>query len=715
MPRCLLAGAGAHIDVSATTSPNIVRILLKLGSLHGIRHRAPDKWASDIGHPTSPTTQRWDRHMGESGHGHQHTVGGGTGCCERLEAEGEAALARLILDGGDLAHAASHVGGAVGSDPALPEAYEVLASFVSLAGGPDAALAYFPETLRYTGALACRAALLAAIGDVDTAVVLLAAIMAAAPAQPWASVAWLAAPSLAAALSPAAVATSLAHVTQALADPASPAARAVVEPYYALVTAVASLHPAHLRLLAMASSLARRMDDLDRAIAWAEAARAFRVEETGDALGVVMLGTALRRAGREAETIELWYSAFRSDPSQTYLAVDLAETLAAHGRAEEGISVLDQVLAVEPDHEKAAASVHDMRYQVSSDSRHLLALYEHLQRHPDHDYAEFLLRRRCSGTAWLGQADWATEAVINGVRQLIERFGAGYESTVEMQLSGLEPPSAGVAARFAAPALSITTSGVSVPDPRLAVRDVSTLVWRFDGTTPKPAVEAPSPRALALARDLATPRWSHPAALYDRALPLGELPVADLLGLLAYPPSPADAPWANGYAAQAPDVWVRAVQALACLGIAHHRPEQPWGGSARREVLLDLLDGPEDWVCEAAGMALVAVGWADSSVRDEAASRLVARLGLAVEAARTRPVSILASLCRLALACAWLGPGDAASLRGLLAQITEEGGGEGSGDEGDEANAGDACDGDDGGASADAHAVSGDGVGAAGH
>lgn len=600
---------------------------------------------------------------------HQHTSACDTGCCERLEAEGEAAMARLLLDSGDLAHAASHVGGAVGNDPGLPEAYEALATLTSLAGGASAALAYFPATVRYTGALACRAALLAATGEASEAVLLLAAIIGAAPSQPWASVAWLSRPELADLVSPDAVATSLAHVTQALDDPAPPAVRAIVEPYHALVRAVVDRHPSHLQLLAMASSLARRLDDLETAIALARSAYSFRLPDSGAALGVVMLGSALRRAGRASEAIDLWYGVVRAEPSQTYLAVDLAETLAAHGRVEEGIAVLERVLDREPDHEKAAPTIHALRYQAAPDARHLLALYEHLQRHPDHDYAEYLLQSRCGGTAWLGYLDWATEALTNGVRQLIERYGPSYESKVETRLSGIEPPSAGLAGRFAAPGLSVIVEHVPTPDPRLGTRAVSTQVWRYEGTTPFPAVDAPSDRAVALARDLATPRWAYPPALFDSALPLGELPLSDLLALLVYPPEPSTAPWQNGYAAQAPDVWVRAVQVLACLGIAHHQPSQPWGDSVRRAVLLDLLDGPEDWVCEAAGFALVAVGWASAPARDEVASRLIARVRAATEAAATRPVSILASLCRLALACAWLEPGIVVSLRRLLQQV----------------------------------------------
>jgi tetratricopeptide (TPR) repeat protein len=605
---------------------------------------------------------------GDEGHRHGSSRDGG----ERLEAEGEAAFARLILDGEDLEHAAGHVAGAVGRDPSLPEGYEALAQLVARAGGPQAALALFPEERPYTGTLVCRAALLAAVGRESEAVVVLSTVIAAFPARAWASAAWLERPGLAEVLDPGAVCTSLANVTQGIGDPADQTVRAAVDPYYALVKAVVARHPENLHLVAMASSLARRMDDLETAIAWAGAARDFRFEPTGDALGVVMLGSALRRAGRVEETVELWRATYRADPSQSYLAVDLAETLGTLGRPQEGIDLLEQVLQKEPEHEKAAPAIHGLRYQVAPDARHLLSLHEHFQRHPDHDYAGYLLQQLCQGKAWLGRPDQAMEAVVNGTRQLVERFGPGYSAKVRVELSGIEPPSAGLAARLAASGLEITVAEVGTPDPRRATRAVETRVWRYEGTTPVPAVPAPSERALALARKLATPQWACPPALYDRAASLGDLSVPDLLGLLVHPPSPAQAPWPDGNAAKVPDVWLRAVQTLACVGIAHHRPEQPWAGSERRSILLDLLDGVEDWVCEAAGMALVVVGWTFPETRVEVAERLVARLGQAVEAAATRPVTVLVSLCRLALACGWLEPEVFSSLRGLLAEATKE-------------------------------------------
>src|SRR6185437_15225088 len=126
-------------------------------------------------------------------------------------------------------------GGAVGTDPALPEAYEVLAELVARAGGPEAALELFPTSVTYAGSHACRAALLAAVGRPSEAVHLLGMIIGAAPTAPWASAAWLGAltePDAAAHIDPDYVAQALAHVTQAIGDPAEEPVRSFVAPYY---------------------------------------------------------------------------------------------------------------------------------------------------------------------------------------------------------------------------------------------------------------------------------------------------------------------------------------------------------------------------------------------------------------------------------------------------------------------------------------------------
>jgi tetratricopeptide (TPR) repeat protein len=595
---------------------------------------------------------------------HQHTNHCDGGACERLNAEGEVAAARLILDGGDLAHAANHVGGAVGTDPALPEAYEVLAELVARVGGAQAALELFPQSATYAGSHACRAALLAAVGRSNEAMFLLGAIIAAVPNLPWASAAWLealATPDAAARLDPGQVGTALANVTQAIADPAPEPIRANIAPYYAVVREVVAQHPDSKLMVCMASSLARRMDDLDTAIAWAKTVANLRFGPDQDAIGAAMLSSALRRAGRVEEAVDVLQAVVRKDPSQTTLAVDLAETLGSVGRPAEGIAVLERALKQDPNHEKAAPAILGLRYAVDKDPAHLVALHDHLGRNPSHGYAGHLLRQLCADQPWLGRNDFGREATVQGIRKFMESHEPGAQGGIGIRLSGLEAPSSVLAARLVAPDFSIQHEKVHEPDPRLPTRPVGIQPWRFEETVPHPNVPEPSKKASDTARDLATHHWGTPPELYDRAALLAGLPLDDLIGLLVHPPSPMAAPWPEGLATKAPDIWLRAVQVIACTGIAHHRADQPWPDSERREALLDLLDGTEDWICEAAAMALVTVGWTQPETRADVGDRVAARYRTAVLAGKTRRVEILDSLERLTKACGWMSPGATAS------------------------------------------------------
>jgi len=411
----------------------------------------------------------------------------------------------------------------------------------------------------------------------------------------------------------------------------------------------------------MASSLARRMDDLDTAIAWARTVVDVRFGPDGDALGAAVLGSALSRAGRVDEAIDVLGKVVREDPSQTTLAVDLAEMLGSAGRPAEGVAVLERVLKKAPNHEKAAPAILALRYQLDEDVARLVALHDHLRRNPSHGYAGYLLQQLCSDKPWLGRNDFAREATVEGVHVLMKTKEPGTEERVGIRLSGLEAPSSVLAARLVAPNFSVVHEKIHEPDPRLPTRPVAIQPWRFEETVPYPAVPEPTSKATDLARALATHHWGTPPALYDHAVALAGLPLDDLIGLLVHPPSPMDAPWPENLATLCPDLWLRAVQVIACTGIAHHRTDQPWPASARREALLDLLDGTEDWICEAAAMALVAVGWSHPETRADVGERVAARYLAAAQAGQTRRVEILDSLELLVKSCGWTSTGSAGS------------------------------------------------------
>jgi tetratricopeptide (TPR) repeat protein len=570
---------------------------------------------------------------------------------EKRNAEGELAVARLVMDGGDLAHAATHLGFALADAPALPEVFETLAELAARAGGPAAAAQLFAAERSYIGAAGCRAHLLASAGQWEPALDTLAAVVAHEPGRPWALVPWLTRDDLVDLVGPSAVARALARLLGAdLPEPLPEPLTGTLRPFLDLAAASAGRHPDHAALLSRASALARRFAEHGRAVAWARHAHQVEPDHTS----AVMLGYALRAADRADEALAVWEAEVERDPRDLSLYVDIAELYAGTGRAERGVSWLERALALEPDHPLAGPALHAVRHTMDGGRRHLLALADHLREHPGHGYAAALLERHCAGSEWLSGVSTARESIVNAMRQMVDG-GSEAGSSVRLACSGLEAPSAVLAVRQCFPRAEVRFLAVPEPDPRRPLdAEVRTVVWRYEDSVAVPAVAAPAPSAAEAVRDCAAPGWPALPAAYDHAVRLATVPEADLLGVLAHPPAPPAGERHRMLAERFPDVWVRAVQAFACLGIAHHGTDEPWADSRRRRVLADLLRGPEDWVTEAAGFALLAVAWSEPQTREDVGRLLVERMLRAAEAFRTRPVEVLPSLCHFVLACPWL-------------------------------------------------------------
>ncbi|MFJ9692857.1 tetratricopeptide repeat protein [Kitasatospora sp. NPDC101183] len=577
----------------------------------------------------------------------------------RLAAEGEVAVARLAIDSGDLTHAADHLADAIVADPQLPELHEALAELCAAAGGPVAARDLFPlDGQVYLGTVVCRAHVEAAAGDWNSAVGLLASAIQYEPAQPWAHAAWLAREDLPALVDPDAVAQAVARAAGPLPDPLPGELAETVRPFHSFVQAVVGLHAHHPLLLAMASGLTRRLGATTRAVELAE--RAHRLAP--GYLPSVMLGNALRADGRPEQALAVWEAELgrtppEEDDSSGYLAVDVAELYGALGRPAEGLPWLDRVLAAEPQHPKAGPARHALRHAVDGSPAHLLALADHHRAHPDHEYAHELLERLSRRETWLGMVAGATEATVNVMRQVLAEEGSGPDTAIDCSSSALEPPSAVLALRLALPRSTVSYRAVGEPDPRVPITPGACL-WAWDGTQARPAVEPPSVEGAELVRATTEIVWPTVPAAYDHAVRLAGLPVADLLGVLVHPPRPREDDLGRALLAHQPELWVRAVQTFACLGLAHHRTDQPWAASDRRRLLGDLLLGPEDWTVEAAGFALLAIGWTHPETRPDIADLLGRRLHHVDAARRTRVVTIQRSFAALALAAPWLPAPD---------------------------------------------------------
>ncbi|UGQ14882.1 hypothetical protein LO772_15675 [Yinghuangia sp. ASG 101] len=585
------------------------------------------------------------------------------------EAYGELAMARLALDDGELRHAATHVANALFRVPELPEAHAMLEVLVDRA--PDGGTGLFVPDERggmFAGGAAARAHLRAAAGEFDAAVGDLGQVAASEPHRPWAASApWLT-PDLAPRLDPDAFARTLIRTSQFLDDPVPEEHRAHFSPFADVARAMAEAHPGHGVLLWTGSSFLRRLDALREAADWAF--RAWTRDRSVEA--AVMLGTVWRRTGREADTEKLWAGVLRDHPENLELHVDLGELLARQGRFDEGLGWIERALEADPAHPKAAPAAHGVRWDRDRDTAHLVALIDHLRRHPDHGYAHELVARACSGP-WLRHAPYPTEALTNVTRRMLEQVEPG-DADLAVTLSALEPPSALLAVRSAFPRFGLTVRSVPEPDLRVPSRPGGYAVWAYDpgSTEARPVAGPPAPAVAAAVRELADPSWAHPAFAYDCAVRLAGCELADLLGVLVHPPAPDDSELGRAFARHEPALWVRTVQIWACLGIAHHRADEPWAGSERRRVLVDLAFGTEDWVSDAALFAMVATAWLVPDVRDDVAELVGERFVEAVRAHRTREVTLLGSLAELALATPEMIPDVRELARTVLRNLADE-------------------------------------------
>jgi hypothetical protein len=159
--------------------------------------------------------------------------------------------------------------------------------------------------------------------------------------------------------------------------------------------------------------------------------------------------------------------------------------------------------------------------------------------------------------------------------------------------------------------------------------------------------------------------WASPLSGYVQAAPLGELPLNDLLGLLAHLPGPPDTPRWEYLNQSTPTYWFRLLQPWVCLGLLHHASQEPWAHSTRREVLIDLALGIEDWTADAALFALVTAAYRERELRTEVHELVRARLNAAASAPRL--VTIEESLAHLML----ITPGCTADDRGLATAVLD--------------------------------------------
>ncbi|HKS98001.1 MAG TPA: tetratricopeptide repeat protein [Rugosimonospora sp.] len=549
------------------------------------------------------------------------------------EAHGELSLARVALAEGDLAHAANHLAGAMVHAPRLPEVHELLAELAGRSGG---GLDLFPLTEHaYLGTVLAHAHLLSRTNPAG-ALQLLAQATAYEPGQPWADVPWVRA------LDPREVAPDplarmLVTVMSSLRDPAPPPVRAANEVYLDLTRRALAAYPQHGTLHGAAAGLARRLGATGTAVQWGE--RAVRLDP--NKLTYVWYAYALKADGQLEAGLTVMRDARRRYPLDLDLAADMANWLTELGRPDDALVLIEEAMRIDPSYDCAVHTAYHLRFLRDGQVHHLIALADFIRDNPVTSHEHSDLAECCAGRPWLGQVTGPTEACVNTLRQVP---AASRGRLSRLTLSGLEVPSALALVRRHSPGVALEISG-PLPAGMTTPLRPGRVLWRYDGAVAYPTVEPPPVRAAELLVEVATPSWPHPVAAYDRALPLGQLPVEELLSLLVHPPA-RPAPMAD-----LPDGWwERCAQVFACLGILHCAElgsGAPGDTAGRRALLTEIAFGVEDWTTEAALFALSVAAWLDPACRDEVREAVGQRFLAAVTAGRERAVTILGSLAAL--------------------------------------------------------------------
>lgn len=561
-------------------------------------------------------------------------------------AEQELTTARALAQRGDLRSAANHLGSALLAAPDLPAVHQALHEFAAEVG--PGVLDLFPageEHGAFLGHAIGRAHLLAA-SDPNEALGWLLSASRHDPSRPWANVPWVRDPAVAARLHPDRLAPDLAGFAASLPTPVPEEQRPPLSPYLDLCRNLVATHQNHALIHGATANLARRLGATGEAIRWAEQGERLAPSE----MSALFTALAYQSAGDIDNAVAGYRRVLSFNPDNTAAYTDVAELLAEHDRLEEAIAWVERALAIEPADRAAFPTACALRFRRDGDAAHLIALADYLRTHPDVEHAHHMLRMSCADRPWLSHVPMPAAAGTNGMAAALENDSP----VVSMSCTELEPPSVSATLMRVFPGITMDVLAIPAPDIRMPCRQVSTQVWSYRDTTPYPAVPAPSAesaRAVAEFASLAMLNWPYPSAVYEASVHLAVIPVADLLGALVHPIDPPDSETGRQLAEpMLTPLWIRMVQVTACVGLLHHRGEQPWPGSARRALLVDLAFGVEDWVAEAALFALAVAAWVDPAARQDVAMLVSERLADAAAVRSQRVVTIAESLSDLALA-----------------------------------------------------------------
>jgi tetratricopeptide (TPR) repeat protein len=519
-------------------------------------------------------------------------------------------VAREALDQGDPVHAAFHAAGALAEDPSGPAA-EVLDRAIAAVPDPDRLVPLGQQP--YFGEVLGRAYVFAKTGQSPRAVSLISQLLTAFPDRAFERFAtdWVLTSKVA--LDPLSVGRFFAEIVGTTTGRIR--LRATERAFYARFVPLALAMAERTEgsgspiYLTVASGLVRRAGKSDDATRFAERALAQEEKETHYAA----LALSRRAAGDCAGADAAFRRAGELSADPLYL-VERTRVAWQDGRLADALELLRRFQREKPDDRdpEVAAMLMYLETVVEGigDSGSVVATLGP-EAHPD----DFVLFHR----PWVGWLPSSSDASVNGLRSVAKEHslrGLG----LKLAVSCIEAPSVRLALPLATRGdgdltqLPYSFDRIAEPDPRQVVGDPRWRVWQYQGDDGKVPVQVPPPPSAgvsAAVRELAAdeyylPRWwSRAGEIGPR---LGAHAIGELLGAMVHPnePPPSVPAWD----------WIQRLQVAAALLIARADPVEG------RRALEDVLDGPIDWVSEAALVGLTEIALDDPSAVEAIAQHI---------------------------------------------------------------------------------------------
>lgn len=519
----------------------------------------------------------------------------------------DARIAKAALASGDLGHALFHAGGALSSDPSSTEYLAILDEILSRA---DDAVALLEGKNDFVNA-SVRAYALAKKNRLADALSLIVSVARARPDigyLAWARE-WLSKPGAATSLDQAQIGACVVGPMLGMLQklpmpvPEQHPTRTNLSHALAMLDVVRELHPKMPEAYVATALALRRAGRIPDAVKVAESA----INHAPAWQSWVALGCARRDAKDLDGACEAFTKAADSDKSDASALLDVGDLRLEQGKLEDALSAYEAALERRPDDTWATPSAAFARSMLKGDAASRELLLDGAAADPESRAAALVVQ--------LGEGPFvgrlpgpsdATAKVVDMMRADVQKGETKkWTGTMKLAVTSLESPSVRTAFDMQVAVLGldakieISVGEIPKPDPR-EPREGGVALWKWDDTTPSPAVDPPTDEAVKKAVvSLASRAYHRDVWARVAARTAKELSPTELVAVMVHPPPvPKHWPFAN--------FWIQRIQTAAAMLLAF----------ADRDKLRAVALGQPDWTVEAAVVALAAHALLTKEERD---------------------------------------------------------------------------------------------------